>query len=120
MKHTLKYWFPLYSYAAIIFYLSGIPKPLPRIEIPYFDKFLHMCEYTVFGFLACRAFKNSPKEVLYKQFKALAILATFMYGISDEIHQFFVSYRACDVFDALADGMGGIIGTFIYGRYHPL
>ena len=107
-------------YAGIIFYISSISKPLPQISIPYFDKFLHVIEYAIFGILAARAFKNSPREVLHRNFKILAVLAAAAYGASDEFHQLFVSSRACDVFDLMADLIGGTIGALCYGRYYPL
>jgi len=106
-------------YAGIIFYISSIPKPLPHIAIPHFDKFLHIIEYAVFGILASRAFKSSPREVLYKNFRILAVLAAVAYGASDEFHQLFVSCRNCDVFDVTADLVGGTIGAIFYGKYHP-
>jgi VanZ family protein len=118
IKKFLKYWAPLYVYAGIIFYFSSIPKPLPDVSIPHFDKFLHLIEYAVFGILAARAFKSSPREILYKNFKILAVLAAVAYGASDEFHQFFVSCRNCDVFDLMADLIGGTIGAIFYGRYN--
>lgn len=118
-KGIFKYWIPLYAYGALIFYVSSIPKPLPQISIPYFDKFLHIAEYAVFGILASRAFKNSPRETLRRNFKMFAVLLAVAYGASDEFHQLFVSSRACDVFDLIADLIGGTIGTIYYGRYQP-
>jgi VanZ family protein len=117
-KGLLKYWLPLYLYAGLIFYISSIPKPLPQISIPYFDKFLHVIEYAVFGFLAARAFKNSKREALYKNFKILAILAAVAYGASDELHQAFVSCRDCNIFDLMTDLIGGTVGAVFYGRYY--
>lgn len=48
----------------------------------------------------------------------LAVLTSVLYGISDEIHQIFVSERQFSIFDMLADGIGGIIGTFAYNKFH--
>jgi VanZ family protein len=119
IRRFLKYWLPLYLYAGIIFYVSSIPKPLPQISIPNFDKVLHLIEYAIFGILAARAFKSSSREVLYKNFIMLAVLASVTYGASDEFHQFFVSYRSCDAFDVMADLIGGTIGAIFYGKYQP-
>ena len=44
----------------------------------------------------------------------LAILASFLYGISDEIHQAFVPMRSCDVFDALFDLLGAVLGAGLF------
>ena len=117
IKKFFKYWAPLYLYAGIIFYFSSIPEPLPGVSIPYFDKFLHLIEYAVFGILAARAFKSSPREILYKNFKILAVLAAVAYGASDEFHQLFVSCRTCDIFDLMTDLAGGTIGVIFYGKY---
>ena len=118
IKKFLKYWAPLYLYAGIIFYVSSQSHPLPTIFIPNFDKFLHLIEYAVFGILAARAFKSSSREVLYKNFKILAVLAAVAYGASDEFHQLFVACRTCDIFDLITDFIGGTIGVIFYGRYN--
>jgi VanZ family protein len=117
MNSIIKYWVPLYVYAGIIFYFSSLPRPLPEIGLPCFDKILHICEYAVFGLLSARAFKNSSRKALIENFKIFAILVTLAYGISDEFHQVFIAERQFSVFDMIADGIGGIIGTLFYGRY---
>jgi len=114
----LKYWAPLYLYAGFIFFMSSIPKPLPRLVIPHLDKILHLIEYTIFGLLAARAFKNSHRKSFVENFKILAILAAILYGISDEFHQYFVAIRQFSVADMIADGIGGALGAFYYGRNH--
>jgi len=118
-KRFFKYWAPLYVYAAVIFYLSSLSHPLPSVSLPYFDKFLHIVEYAVFGVLACRAFKNSQQEILRRNFKILAVFLAVAYGVSDEFHQLFVACRAYDIFDIMADITGGTIGALYYGRYKP-
>ena len=114
MKHIFKYWAPLCLYAGIIFYMSSLSHPLPSISIPYFDKFIHIVEYSIFGILAARALKNSPRVVFNKNFIMFAVLITVAYGASDEFHQIFVPFRACDIFDLTADLIGGTIGSLIY------
>ena len=44
----------------------------------------------------------------------LSVLLSSLYGISDEIHQYFVPYRDADLMDVLADMLGGIMGVYIY------
>jgi VanZ family protein len=113
----LKYWLPLYIYAGIIFYVSSISKPLPEVDIPLFDKILHISEYAVLGLLAARAFRNSSRKTLIENFKICGVFVTVLYGISDEFHQVFISDRQFSIFDIFADGIGGILGAFVYGRY---
>ena len=119
-NNFLRYWAPLYIYAGAIFYFSSVSKPLPEVSIPFFDKFLHVSEYTVFGLLAARAFKNSSKKTLFENFKLSAILVSILYGISDEFHQSFVLNREFSILDMAADGAGGTLGAFIYGRNKPI
>jgi len=115
-----KYWLPLYIYAAVIFYLSSIQRPLPGVDIPFLDKVLHVGEYALFGFLACRAFRSSSRKLFLENFKIFAILVTFLYGVSDELHQILVPIRQFSILDIFADGIGGILGAFVYGKYYPL
>ncbi|MFH1782294.1 MAG: VanZ family protein [Candidatus Omnitrophota bacterium] len=117
-KNFVRYWVPFYAYAALIFYLSSLSKVLPEIDIPSFDKFLHVIEYGVFGILAIRAFKNSKKAILKKHFGSIAILVSILYGISDEAHQAFVPGRYFSYLDMVFDTIGSIMGVLIYGRYY--
>lgn len=120
MKSFFKYWVPLYIYAGIIFYVSGMSRPLPDVDIPFFDKLLHILEYGLFAILASRAFRKSSRKSVFENFKILAVLVSIAYGISDEFHQAFVSGRDFSVFDMAADSIGGILGAFVYGRYRPV
>ncbi len=119
-NNIVKYWIPLYLYAGLIFYFSGISRPLPEVSVPFLDKFLHICEYAVFGILAARAFKNSPRKTFFENFKIFAIIVSIVYGISDEFHQSFVPLRQFSVLDMTADGIGSIIGVILYGKYNPV
>jgi VanZ family protein len=40
------------------------------------------------------------------------VIIAVLYGASDEIHQYFVPGRVCDIFDLVADSIGGFIGAF--------
>lgn len=113
-----RYWLPLYIYAGAIFYISGLPHPLPKVSIPHLDKLLHLIEYAVFGILAARAFKNSPREKFSRNFIILAIIAAAAYAASDEFHQYFIPSRSCDALDLTVDVIGGTIGAVFYGRYN--
>jgi VanZ family protein len=96
--------------------MSSLSVSLPSSSIPHFDKIIHFFEYTVFGILIARAFKNSSRAVLAEKFKLFAFLTLVLFGVSDEYHQLFVAGRQFSVFDIIADAAGGITGVFIYGR----
>ncbi|MFH1478631.1 MAG: VanZ family protein [Candidatus Omnitrophota bacterium] len=118
MKNNFfKYWAPLYMYAGLIFYLSSLTKVLPEVDIPSFDKVLHIVEYAIFSILALRAFRNSKREFVLKNLKLVAITISILYGMSDEFHQSFVPGRQCSIWDMLFDGIGSTIGVIFYGKY---
>jgi len=78
------------------------------------DKVLHFVGYALLGALFLRAFKTSRIKNNLKFMLILSILLSSLYGISDEIHQYFVPYRSADLMDVLADTLGGIMGVYIY------
>mgnify|MGYP002393319121 CR=1 FL=1 len=68
------------------------------------DKVLHFSAYFIYGvtiqlyLLRYRLYKH--KYIIY------TILIGSLFGISDEIHQYFIPNRSTDVFDWIADTMG--------------
>jgi len=67
------------------------------------DKLLHGLEYGVLGILLYRAFHQTTRTL---GSMSLAILCAVGFGISDEIHQWFVPHRQLDIWDLLADTLG--------------
>ena len=102
----LKYWGPVVLYALAIVYLSSQSYPaqqLPSFIFSVSDKFLHACEYGVLGILLYRAFKHTTPNA---RSMGLAIICVFAFGISDEVHQWFVPQREADILDVVADTFG--------------
>lgn len=87
--------------------------PIPDVDIPNFDKFLHMVEYGVLSYLVIRALAGSEVRLPRDKLIILAVIFATLYGVSDEIHQIFVPYRTADIFDALADFVGASIVGFL-------
>lgn len=108
VKHQLLYWLPVYVYAGIIFYLSSIPviEPEQQFGIVISDAVKHIVEYAILSFLLYRAFTNSDFQSIKTKAYLLAITIAILYGITDEIHQFFVPERVCNGFDVIFDGIG--------------
>ncbi len=73
------------------------------------DKFLHACEYGVLGILLYRAFKYTTPNA---RNMGLAIICVIAFGISDEIHQWFVPQRQADILDLVADTFGAAFLIF--------
>ena len=70
------------------------------------DKLLHGLEYGVLGILLYRAFHQTMRTL---GSISLAIICAVVFGISDEIHQWFVPNRQIDIWDLLADTLGASI-----------
>ncbi|MCP9454838.1 MAG: VanZ family protein [Nitrospira sp.] len=109
-----RYWGPVGVYAGLIFYLSSQPHPeerLPSFVWLFSDKVLHAVEYAVLGGLFYRAFRWGTNEAVKPWAGLLAVLATSLYGLSDEIHQSFVPHRDASGWDWLADSVGALLGV---------
>lgn len=113
MKTLFKYWLPVVLYAGIIFYISSIPgSGLPKnLLLPGY--FLHILEYLPFGFLICRAIKNTKSSISLRKVLISSALLAVLYGVSDEFHQSFIPGRCVSLLDLLCDGIGAIIGIRI-------
>ena len=117
LKKFLIYWFPLIIYCLAIYIQSGRPGPAKMPDVRFLDKFLHLSAYGLLGILFYRAYETLP----LKKFKHLVIFisiasATF-YGISDEIHQYYVPSRHADLMDVIANTIGSICGVYLYHRW---
>jgi VanZ family protein len=103
----LWWWGPVVAYAAGIFIVSSISQP-PSLPQLVTDKDVHGGLYAAFALLILRAFARRWERVTL--LTALgAIVATVVYGISDEFHQSFVPGRTSDIADVVADGVGATV-----------
>ena len=109
-----KFWFPVILYSGIIFFVSSLPAVKGPFEIKHLDKAIHILEYMPFGFLLSRASFQTKWDPSRKSLLGYVILASFLYGLSDEYHQSFVAGRGSTVLDAFADTVGGMVGAYIY------
>jgi VanZ family protein len=121
-SYFIRYWVPVILYSGFIFYLSSLPNPLkeltPSSLFLYFDfqKFVyHIVEYAILSFLLYRALKITSKSP-----QILAILITIIYGILDEIHQFYVPGRIASVFDVAINSFGAVLAQCIINIYNLL
>jgi VanZ family protein len=111
----LWYWLPVALYAGAIFYLSS--QPHPEKQLPSFlledvnDKVLHAVEYGILALVCYRAFRWGAGPLVARQALVLAIVTASVFGITDEVHQFFVPFRESSWQDWLADTIGAAIGA---------
>ena len=109
-----KFWFPVILYSGIIFYVSSVPNVKTPLQEIQFDKFLHILAYMPFGFLLARGICNARGSVSSGMLLGTVLLVSFLYGLSDEIHQSFVPGRNAGIIDIIADTVGSVAGGYIY------
>jgi VanZ family protein len=95
-----------------------IQSDLPSIQhIPSFefsDKLLHFCAYAVMGILFYRAYQTLRIKGDPRLLMLISIVSASLYGISDEIHQYYVPFRDASIWDAVANALGAICGVYLY------
>ena len=102
-------WLSAVSWGAFLVVQSGSPSVggfLARILARFpagADKIGHAGAYAVLGALLTLA-TGRPW---------LAVLLATLFGVSDEIHQYFVPGRHADVLDVVADAVGALIGALV-------
>jgi len=94
---------------ALIFFASSVPGD----ELPghFWDKGAHLLVYAGLGVLflvplsAARLSQVTPKAA------GIAVLLSTLYGVVDEVHQYFTPARSPDVRDVVADVVGAAAGV---------
>jgi VanZ family protein len=99
------------SWAILIFYLSSQPSIDAPMLFPGQDKLFHLVVFGILGFLLMGTLQSSQNGYRQRQLWWIA-LAVMLYGASDEFHQHFVPGRSVDVYDVLADALGGLLGAW--------
>ncbi len=115
LKTFAKYWLPILFYVGLIFVLSSfssIPFRLPKIE--NFDKVMHFTEYAILAILLSRAVNSmsQPRSLWLRLLLCVGLVVVF--GSLDEIYQSTVPNRQSDIWDLLADSIGGLTGSGLF------
>ena len=109
------YWFLPLFYAGMIFFLSSNTIPVKTPSFVFFDKMVHVLEYGILASLIYIALKSTD-SIRYKIIPLAFVLAS-LYGISDEVHQYFVPGRHADIFDIMANGIGAICFPMVIQKF---
>jgi len=64
---------------------------------------LHFVLYLFYGIVTYFFFRNIRNSLIFAS----------LYALSDELHQYFVPGRSCDIIDLLVDILGIFVGVFI-------
>jgi VanZ family protein len=100
------------AYCAIIWFLSSQPGP-GDLKLPFLfegmDKVAHMILYGGLAALVSVGLHRSGRPVSPWVQAFVPLLFATVYGITDEIHQYFVPMRQAELVDVLADLAGATI-----------
>ena len=104
------YWLPAFLFMALIFYMSGNPAPEPVKAVPiYYEiKLVHIVEYGTLCALIFYALYKTAKIPLNWQI-IFSVTLTYIYGLTDELHQVFVPTRSGKLVDTVANLIGSAI-----------
>lgn len=101
----------LFAYCLLIFTVSSFPgDEFPKIDITLIDKYVHFVVYFGLCLLFFYSLKNQTKFTkLHSSPLFFALLFTSLYGITDEVHQYFVPGRSSDILDWVSDTIGALL-----------
>ncbi|HUU03401.1 MAG TPA: VanZ family protein [Myxococcota bacterium] len=114
MRSFLRYWLPLFSYVAAIFLLSSFSRVPLLSSLGIWDKLLHFIEYALLATLTVRMLRATPWPRTQWSAWLMGLLTVALLGALDEIFQGTVPGRSSDIFDFLADVLGGATGGGAY------
>jgi VanZ family protein len=114
IRNFFSHWLPLIVYCLAIYIQSDHPSPERLPTFAFSDKILHFAAYGLLGILFFRAYATLPLKDQKKALILLSIGSATLYGISDEIHQYFIPFRQADIFDALANAIGSTCGVIVF------
>jgi VanZ family protein len=100
--------------AALIWFLSSqsiLPKPKGILG---FDKLQHLLAFAVLTGAVCLWVPRKKWKARSLFFMMIAAAIGSAYGIIDEVHQFFVPGRDCNVWDWIADTLGAFAGALAW------
>lgn len=112
--------FLLFGYLLIIFIESSFPSDdFPDLNLTLADKYVHFIIYFGLCLLFFYSLKNQSKFIKLQQYPlTFSFIFTSLYGVTDELHQYFVPGRTSDVLDWTADTIGALICIILIKIYY--
>lgn len=96
-------------YCAGLFWLSSKSVPVDMGEwFPYQDKAVHAVLYAGLAGVVSLGLRRADRAYGPAVLFWVPVAFAFFYGLTDEIHQYFVPGRFCDVYDQAANSAGAL------------
>lgn len=104
---------PLVVYWIVLLTITSTPKYFVPKIFELQDKIEHFIAYTILAILLNLTlhFQKKSLQLAIKSSLITFLIITIYAGI-DEIHQIFIPGRYADIFDWLADTIGGLFGVY--------
>ncbi len=116
IRSAFNAWSPPLICSIGIFYFSSLPSSvfhLPSIRL--IDKLIHVI---VFGILNLLVLRGCGKTGTQRKTLLFGIFYSLLFGLSDEVHQYFVPGRVADPLDYLANVIGILISSWVFIKYY--
>jgi len=102
-----------------IFWLSSQSDPVPRAPwFPCADKIAHAMLYGGLAGLVYVGMRRSDKQYSDRALSYLPVVFAVIYGLTDEVHQYFVPRRTFCILDLVADAAGAWAVTWMLMWLH--
>lgn len=108
---------PLIAWCIFIYTVSSIPQTRIPNLLNYSDKIVHAGVFFVLCWLAHVALHFQPVQWFRRNSLLLALLFVIVFGISDEYHQMYTPGRTSEIWDLVADTVGGILYVSLYSYF---
>jgi hypothetical protein len=115
MSWRFLYWLPAFLVATVIFTLSSMPD-FGALEHPFLaesDKTIHGLVYGLLAVSILWALERGFGTVPVVRNIWLAAMLAALYGVTDEVHQWFVPGRMATWQDWAADAAGSVVGVWL-------
>lgn len=123
--HSFPWGKALLLWALVIFYFSSLPgSPYPvDMTVRYYieRKGAHVFEYFFFTLLLFGFVRRRYPSESFSVLASLAVFGATLYGLSDELHQYFIPFRGARLSDVGIDLLGALlaIGCLALFRQSP-
>jgi hypothetical protein len=112
-QYYLLTWFIVVLIASTIFYLSSLTAAQTvGFGSNLYSILYHFLAFFFLCFFLLMAIVKKDKKVRYTIL--IGVTISFLYSISDEIHQLFVQGRACSFFDIIVNSVGILFASILY------